>query len=88
MQIDDPNFKVNSSVVILLITYSITLKSFFILNFLFFLSLIFLFNFKKIIKHILFTKTFIVSFVMIALMVTVNIAYTGCAVYPVKQTCI
>jgi len=87
MQIDDPNFKVNSSVVILLITYSITLKSFFILNFLFFLSLIFLFNFKKIIKHILFTKTFIVSFVMIALMVTVNIAYTGCAVYPVKQTC-
>ena len=87
MKLDNASFKSNLSIIVLLITYTTTLKSFFVLNFLFLLPFLFFFNFKKIIKQFLFTKIFIVSFIMVVLMSSFNTAYTGCVVYPVKQTC-
>ena len=74
------------SLVILLITYASTLKAFMILNFLYLLPLLFFTKIKKI-RQIIVAKVYIVSFLTIFLLVSVNISYTGCAIYPIKQTC-
>ena len=88
MKINDLDFKSNIATVMLLITYATSLKSFFVLNFLFFFPFLLFFNFKNIIKHFLFTKIFAISIFTIFLITSVNTVYTGCLVYPVKQTCI
>ena len=75
------------SIIILLITYVSTLKAFMILNFLYLLPLLFFSKIKKI-KQIFIPKVYIVSFLTIFLLVSINISYTGCAIYPVKQTCL
>ncbi|ETA69805.1 hypothetical protein [Candidatus Pelagibacter ubique] len=81
-------FKSNLFVIILLITYTVTLKSFFIFSFLFLISFLLLYDFKKIFNIVIFNKTFIFSITLILLLITVNLAYTGCAIYPVKSTCL
>ncbi len=81
-------FKSNLFLIILLITYTVTLKSFFILSFLFLISFLLLYDFKKIFRIVIFSKTFIFSIITLFLLVSVNLAYTGCAVYPVKSTCL
>jgi len=81
-------FKSNLFMIILLITYTVTLKSFFILSFLFLISFLFLYDFKKIFNIVIFSKTFIFSITLILLLTAVNLAYTGCAIYPVKSTCL
>ncbi len=81
-------FKSNLLIIILLITYTVTLKAFFILNFLFLVSFLFLYDFKKIFNLVIFSKTFVFSIVTIFLLISVNIAYTGCAIYPVQSTCL
>ena len=81
-------FKSNLFIIILLITYTVTLKSFFILSFLFLISFLFLYDFKKIFNIVFFSKTFIFSIILILLLIAVNLAYTGCAIYPVKSTCL
>jgi len=81
-------FKSNLYMIILLITYTVTLKSFFILSFLFLIPFLFFYDFKKIFKIVIFSKTFIISIITILLLITVNLAYTGCAIYPVKSTCL
>ncbi|MDC0249820.1 hypothetical protein OAK18_00285 [Candidatus Pelagibacter sp.] len=81
-------FKSNLFMIILLITYTVTLKSFFILSFLFLISFLFLYDFKKIFYIVIFSKTFIFSITAILLLIAVNLAYTGCAIYPVKSTCL
>jgi hypothetical protein len=81
-------FKSNLFMIILLITYTVTLKSFFILSFLFLISFLFLYDFKKIFNITIFSKTFIFSIIMLFLLISVNLAYTGCAIYPVKSTCL
>ena len=81
-------FKSNLFMIILLITYTVTLKSFFILSFLFLFSFLFLYDFKKIFNIVIFSKTFIFSITAILLLIAVNLAYTGCAIYPVKSTCL
>ena len=81
-------FKSNLLMIILLITYTVTLKAFFILNFLFLISFLFLYDFKKIFNLVIFSKAFVFSIITIFLLISVNIAYTGCAIYPVQSTCL
>lgn len=76
----------NFSLVVILITYLTTLKSFMILNFMFLIPLIFFTKLKKI-KLLLIPKTIFVSISGLLLLILINVSYTGCAVYPVKQTC-
>lgn len=84
---DDAKFKPNLSIIIFLIAYSATLKSFLILNLIFLIPFFFFFNFKQIFNYLILSKTFILGFLIISLLLSINIAYTGCAVYPVKETC-
>ena len=90
LQIDikNPLFKSNLLMIILLITYTVTLKSFFILNFLFLISFLFLYNYKKIFNIAIFNNAFVFSVITIFLLLSINLAYTGCAIYPVKSTCL
>ena len=74
------------TLIILIITYTTTLKSFMILNFLFLFPLLYFSKIKNI-KEIILPKTYIVSFAALFLLIGINISYTGCAIYPVKQTC-
>ena len=87
LKIDNIKLSSNLSLIIFLIVYSATLKSFFILNLIFLIPFFFFFNFKKIFKYLILSKTFIVGFFTISLLISINIAYTGCAIYPVKETC-
>ena len=88
MKISNKDFKSNLSLIIFLITYSATVKSFFILNIVFLISFLFFFNYKKILHYFIFSKAFLISSLTIMLLILINISYTGCAVYPVKQTCL
>ena len=81
-------FKSNLLMIILLITYTVTLKSFFILNFLFLISFLFFYDFKKIFNLVIFSNTLVFSAITILLLISINLAYTGCAIYPVKLTCL
>ena len=75
------------SLIVIVITYLTTLKSFMILNFLYLLPLIFFTKFKNL-KYILIPKTVALGFIGLLSLITINLSYTGCAVYPVKQTCL
>ena len=87
LKISNINFASNLTIIIFLIIYSTTLKSFFILNLIFLIPFFFFFNFKKIFNYLFLSKTFIISFFTISILLSINIAYTGCAIYPVKETC-
>ena len=78
--------KTNFSLVVILITYLTSLKSFMILNFLYLVPLLFFTKIKKI-KLILLPRVLLVSLTGILLLISINISYTGCAIYPVKETC-
>ena len=88
LKVNDPKLKINISIIILMIAYSATLKSFFILSFLFLFIFLFFFKFKKIMNIFIFSRTFLIATYTILLLVFVNFAYTGCAIYPIKQTCL
>jgi len=88
LKINNAKFKANLYVIIILIAYATTLKAFFILSFIFLLSFLIFFNSKKIIEYIFFSRAFIITSITIFLLVVINIAYTGCTVYPVKETCL
>lgn len=78
--------KTNFSLVAILITYLTTLKSFMILNFLYLLPLLIFTKFKKL-KYILLPKVVLASLSGIVMLILINTSYTGCVIYPVKQTC-
>ena len=80
-------FKSNLDLLILLISYVTTLKAFFILNFLFLFSYFFFINIKNLIKYFFNTRSILISFFALSLLTSINISYTGCAIYPIKQTC-
>ena len=90
LQIDikNPLFKSNFYMIILIITYTVTLKSFFILTFLFLVPFLFLYDYKKLLNLAIFNNAFIFSIITISLLLSINLAYTGCAIYPVKATCL
>ncbi len=77
----------NLNLSILLITYCSTLKSMMILNFLFLVPLLFFTKLKNL-KYILLPKTILASLIGLFLLIFMNLSFTGCAVYPVKQTCL
>jgi hypothetical protein len=74
------------SLIVILITYLTSLKSFMILNFLYLVPLLFFTKIKNI-KLILLPRVLLVSLTGILLLISINISYTGCAIYPVKETC-
>jgi len=82
------NFKADLDIIILLISYIITLKVFFILNFIFLFSFFAFHKVKKIFSYILKSKAVLVSFITLFLLTSINISYTGCAIYPIKQSCL
>jgi len=81
-------FKSNFLMIVLIITYTVTLKSFFILNFLFLVPFLFLYDYKKILNLAIFNRAFAFSIITIFLLLSINLAYTGCAIYPIKTTCL
>jgi hypothetical protein len=81
------NFKTNLDIIILLISYIVTLKAFFILNFIFLFSFFAFHKIKKIFRYILSSKAILTSFITLSLLTSINISYTGCAIYPIKQSC-
>ena len=85
--IKNKKFEVNIDLIILLITYVTTLKSFFILSFVFLFIFIYFFKIKKLFNYLLKSKAILISFLALSLLTTINIAYTGCAIYPIKQSC-
>ncbi|MAV62357.1 MAG: hypothetical protein CMI80_02620 [Candidatus Pelagibacter sp.] len=87
LKISDKDFKSNLSIIILLISYTSTLKSFFILNFLFIVPFLIFFNIRDILNFIFVSRTFLISFTTIIFLFLINIAYTGCVIYPIKETC-
>ena len=90
LQIDikNPLFKSNFLMIVLIITYTVTLKSFFILNFLFLFPFLFFYNYKNFLKLAIFNNAFLFSVITFLLLLSINLAYTGCAIYPVKATCL
>ena len=79
--------KNNLLIVLSLITYLITIKTYFIVYVSFFIFLMFLMNKEKILKEIFFTKLFLfVNFVGV-LFILLNISATGCIIYPVSKLC-
>ena len=80
-------FKSNLDLSILLISYVTTLKAFFILNFLFLFSYFFFFKLKDLTKYFLNSRSILISFFTLSLLTSINISYTGCAIYPIKKTC-
>ena len=66
--------KINSDLdmAILLITYVVTLKAFFVLNFIFLFAYVFVFKIKKLLNYILNTKTILISFLTIALLSSIT----------------
>jgi len=78
--------KTNFSLVVILITYLTTLKSFMILNFLYLLPILIFTKLKKL-KYILLPRMIFTAFSGIVLLILINTSYTGCVIYPVKQTC-
>jgi len=88
LDIKSPLFKSNFLMIVLIITYTVTLKSFFILNFLFLVPFLFLYDYKKILNLAIFNRAFAFSIITIFLLLSINLAYTGCAIYPIKTTCL
>jgi len=74
------------SISVLLITYASTIKSFLILSFLYLAPLIFFTKLKNL-KQIVLPKVYLYSFIALTLLVSINVSYSGCALYPVKITC-
>ena len=74
--------------ILLLITFCITIKTYFILYSLLGLFIIYQFGFKKF--AVLLKKNFIFTFITIifaVLFVTLNILTTGCIIFPLVETC-
>jgi len=84
----NPSFKSNFLLIILLITYTITLKSFFVLSFLLLTPFLFFYDYKKILILSIFNRAFIFSIITVIFLIAINFAYTGCAIYPIKETCL
>jgi len=78
--------KSSLSLIVILITYATTLKAFMILNFLYLLPLLFFTKIKNI-HAIILPRVYVFSFLTILLLSSLNFSYTGCVIYPVKQTC-
>jgi hypothetical protein len=81
-------FKSNAQLLILLICYVITVKPYFVVYSLFLLLLLILFYKKNYFIELFFlSRTTIIAVFTFILFSLVNLSYTGCIVYPLKETC-
>jgi hypothetical protein len=81
-------FESNIQLLILLICYLITVKTYFVAYSLFlFLFLILFYKKNYFIKLFFLSRTTIISALTFVLFSFVNLSYTGCIVYPLKETC-
>jgi hypothetical protein len=74
-------------IVLSIITYLITIKTYFIVYILFLIFLIFLTNKFKGLKDIFFTKLSLFVFFVGILFILINISATGCFIYPISKLC-
>jgi len=82
------DFKSNIQLLILLICYLITVKTYFIVYTLFLLLFLILYYKSSNFINLLFiSRTTIITVLAFVLFSLVNLSYTGCIVYPLKETC-
>ena len=82
-------FESNIQLLILLICYVVTVKPYFVVYSLFlFLFLILFYKKNYFIKLFFFSRTTIIAAFTFVLFSLVNLSYTGCVVYPLKETCL
>ena len=76
------------SIILIILVYLITIKTYFILFSIFpFLLILFLIDKLKILKKIFISKLFIFFIVVGLLFIIINISATGCVIYPVSALC-
>ena len=81
-------FTSNVQILILLICYLVTVKTYFVVYSLFLILTLFLFyNKSDFIKLFFKSRVTIVAGITFVLFSLVNLAYNGCVVYPLKETC-
>lgn len=86
--LNKPDFKSNIQLLILLICYLITVKTYLIVYTLFlFLILILYYKSSNFINLFFISRITIVAALTFILFSLVNLSYTGCIVYPLKETC-
>jgi len=82
-------FESNIQLLILLICYVVTVKPYFVVYSLFlFLFLILFYKKNYFIKLFFLSRTTIIAAFTFVLFSLVNLSYTGCIVYPLKETCL
>jgi len=86
--LNKPDLKSNIKLIILLICYLITVKTYFIVYTLFlFLILILHYKNNNFIKIFFISRTTIIAILTFILFSLTNLSYTGCIVYPLAETC-
>ena len=81
-------FKSNAQLLILFICYVLTVKSYFVVYSLFlFLIIIIFYKRSYLIRLFLISRTTIIAALTFVLFSLVNLSYTGCIIYPLKETC-
>ena len=86
--LDEHKFKSNVQLLILLVCYLVTVKPYFILYSLFlFLILILFYKRDYLINLFLISRTTIIAALTLILFSLINLSYTGCIIYPLKESC-
>jgi len=81
-------FKSNTQLLILFICYVLTVKAYFVVYSLFlFLIIIIFYKRSYLIRLFLISRTTIIAALTFVLFSLVNLSYTGCIIYPLKETC-
>jgi len=81
-------FKSNAQLLILFICYVLTVKAYFVVYSLFlFLIIIIFYKRSYLTRLFLISRTTIVAALTFVLFSLVNLSYTGCIIYPLKETC-
>ncbi len=81
-------FKCNIQLLILLVCYLITIKTYLIVYALFLLLILILYHKRSnLIKLFFASRTTIIVLVTFVLFTLINLSYTGCVIYPLKETC-
>ena len=81
-------FKSNAQLLILFICYVLTVKTYFVVySLLLFLIIIIFYKRSYLIRLFLISRTTIVAALTFILFSLVNLSYTGCIIYPLKETC-
>ena len=78
----------NLLIILTLLIYLITIKTYFVLYIIFPVTLIFFFNdYLSILKKFIISKLFIFLLVVALLFIIINVSATGCVIYPVSTLC-